>query len=100
MTVCGSCSENSLRGLTPISRRLWLIERAVKKKTLTIMVGFRYSRIPIWTEPHQKPSAILGDPAYSFSARRGNLHGYGIIQEVARNSDGHYRLGPGTLYDN
>ena len=30
----------------------------------------------------------------------GNLHGYGIIQEVARNSDGHYRLGSGTLYDN
>jgi DNA-binding PadR family transcriptional regulator len=30
----------------------------------------------------------------------GNLHGYGIIQEVARNSGGHYRLGPGTLYDN
>ncbi len=30
----------------------------------------------------------------------GNLHGYGIIQEVARNTDGHYRLGPGTLYDN
>ena len=30
----------------------------------------------------------------------GNLHGYGIIKEVARISDGHYRLGPGTLYDN
>jgi DNA-binding PadR family transcriptional regulator len=30
----------------------------------------------------------------------GDLHGYGIIQEVARNSDGHYKLGPGTLYDN
>jgi DNA-binding PadR family transcriptional regulator len=30
----------------------------------------------------------------------GNLHGYGIIKEVASNSDGHYRLGPGTLYDN
>jgi DNA-binding PadR family transcriptional regulator len=30
----------------------------------------------------------------------GNLHGYGIIQEVARNTDGRYRLGPGTLYDN
>ena len=30
----------------------------------------------------------------------GNLHGYGIIKEVVRNSDGHYRLGPGTLYDN
>ena len=30
----------------------------------------------------------------------GDLHGYGIIKEVARNSDGHYTLGPGTLYDN
>ena len=28
------------------------------------------------------------------------LHGYGIMQEVARQSDGHYKLGPGTLYDN
>ncbi len=28
------------------------------------------------------------------------LHGYGIIQEVARHSEGHYRIGPGTLYDN
>jgi DNA-binding PadR family transcriptional regulator len=30
----------------------------------------------------------------------GDLHGYGIIKEVARNSDGHYTMGPGTLYDN
>jgi DNA-binding PadR family transcriptional regulator len=30
----------------------------------------------------------------------GDLHGYGIIQEVVGHSDGHYRLGPGTLYDN
>ena len=29
-----------------------------------------------------------------------NLHGYGIMQEVARQSDGRYKLGPGTLYDN
>jgi DNA-binding PadR family transcriptional regulator len=29
-----------------------------------------------------------------------HLHGYGIMQEVARQSDGQYRLGPGTLYDN
>jgi DNA-binding PadR family transcriptional regulator len=27
-------------------------------------------------------------------------HGYGIIQEVARYSEGRYRVGPGTLYDN
>jgi len=27
-------------------------------------------------------------------------HGYGIMQEVARQSEGTYKLGPGTLYDN
>ena len=29
-----------------------------------------------------------------------DLHGYGIMQEVARQSQGSYRIGPGTLYDN
>jgi DNA-binding PadR family transcriptional regulator len=29
-----------------------------------------------------------------------DLHGYGIMLEVARQSEGHYKLGPGTLYDN
>lgn len=29
-----------------------------------------------------------------------DLHGYAIMQEVARQSEGKYRLGPGTLYDN
>jgi DNA-binding PadR family transcriptional regulator len=28
------------------------------------------------------------------------MHGYGIMQEVLRQSDGRYNLGPGTLYDN
>src|SRR6266567_3396049 len=27
-------------------------------------------------------------------------HGYGIMQEVALQSDGQYKIGPGTLYDN
>ena len=27
-------------------------------------------------------------------------HGYGIMREVARQSDERYKLGPGTLYDN
>jgi len=27
-------------------------------------------------------------------------HGYGIMQETARQSNGRYKLGPGTLYDN
>lgn len=30
----------------------------------------------------------------------GDIHGYAIMQEIARQSDGHYKLGPGTLYDN
>jgi DNA-binding PadR family transcriptional regulator len=30
----------------------------------------------------------------------GDLHGYAIMQEVARQSEGKYKLGPGTLYDN
>jgi DNA-binding PadR family transcriptional regulator len=29
-----------------------------------------------------------------------DLHGYGIMQEVAKQSEGRYKLGPGTLYDN
>jgi DNA-binding PadR family transcriptional regulator len=29
-----------------------------------------------------------------------DLHGYGITQEIARQSRGIYKLGPGTLYDN
>lgn len=30
----------------------------------------------------------------------GDLHGYGIMLEVARQSGGSYKIGPGTLYDN
>jgi DNA-binding PadR family transcriptional regulator len=29
-----------------------------------------------------------------------DLHGYGIMQEIARQSEGRVRIGPGTLYDN
>ena len=29
-----------------------------------------------------------------------DLHGYGIMQEVERHSEGRYKIGPGTLYDN
>jgi DNA-binding PadR family transcriptional regulator len=28
------------------------------------------------------------------------MHGYAIMQEVQRQSEGKYRMGPGTLYDN
>jgi DNA-binding PadR family transcriptional regulator len=29
-----------------------------------------------------------------------DLHGYGIMQEIERQSEGIYKVGPGTLYDN
>jgi hypothetical protein len=29
-----------------------------------------------------------------------DMHGYGIMQEIARQSAGQYKIGPGTLYDN
>ena len=29
-----------------------------------------------------------------------DLHGYAIMQEIARQSGGQYKIGPGTLYDN
>jgi DNA-binding PadR family transcriptional regulator len=34
------------------------------------------------------------------SLAREDLHGYAIMQEIARQSEGIYKLGPGTLYDN
>ena len=34
------------------------------------------------------------------SLAREELHGYAIMQEVQRQSEGKYKLGPGTLYDN
>jgi DNA-binding PadR family transcriptional regulator len=30
----------------------------------------------------------------------GEMHGYAIMQDVLRQSEGLYKLGPGTLYDN
>jgi DNA-binding PadR family transcriptional regulator len=29
-----------------------------------------------------------------------DLHGYAIMQEISRQTEGEYTLGPGTLYDN
>ncbi len=49
----------------------------------------------------EKPSPLSTATLHILLALAGgDLHGYGIIQEVAHHSDGHYRMGPGTLYDN
>jgi DNA-binding PadR family transcriptional regulator len=51
-------------------------------------------------EPTKSPPLSSATLHILLALAGGNLHGYGIIKEVTRNSDGHYRLGPGTLYDN
>jgi DNA-binding PadR family transcriptional regulator len=51
-------------------------------------------------EPAKSPPLSSATLHILLALAGGNLHGYGIIKEVTRNSDGHYRLGPGTLYDN
>jgi DNA-binding PadR family transcriptional regulator len=52
----------------------------------------------------EDPSAFLPlSPAtlhILLSLAADDLHGYAIMQEVARQSEGRYKLGPGTLYDN
>ena len=66
------------------------------------------SRIPIYWIPSMSMSDKLSDflplsPAilHILTALAGeDLHGYGIMREVTRQSDGQYNLGPGTLYDN
>ena len=52
------------------------------------------------SEPAKSPPLSSATLHILLALAGGNLHGYGIMKEVTRNSDGHYRLGPGTLYDN
>jgi DNA-binding PadR family transcriptional regulator len=35
-----------------------------------------------------------------FALAATDRHGYGIMQEIGRQSEGRYKIGPGTLYDN
>jgi DNA-binding PadR family transcriptional regulator len=49
-----------------------------------------------------KPKAALSPTVVHIllALAREDLHGYGITTEVARQSNGQYKMGPGTLYDN
>jgi DNA-binding PadR family transcriptional regulator len=77
-------------------------EKTGKEKTgLTISLGFRYNDIRIMTsnlEQHLPLSPATLHILLSLSGE--DLHGYGIMQEITRQSQGKYNLGPGTLYDN
>lgn len=48
-----------------------------------------------------KPSPLSTAAQYILVALASeDLHGYGIVQEISRQTQNTYRIGPGTLYDN
>ena len=53
-------------------------------------------------KPKPDPESLLPLPASVFhilvALANGELHGYGIMKEVAARTEGKVRLGPGTLY--
>ena len=50
------------------------------------------------TQPSGAPALTPAMHHILLSLLRGDLHGYAIMQEVERLTDGDMRLGPGTLY--
>jgi len=52
-------------------------------------------------KPESSASPLSTASQYILLALAGrDLHGYGIIQEIAQLTGDSYRVGPGTLYDN
>jgi DNA-binding PadR family transcriptional regulator len=51
-------------------------------------------------DPHQHLPLSPATLHVLLALSGGELHGYGIMLEVARQSGGQYKIGPGTLYDN
>lgn len=67
---------------------------------LTNIVGIRYSRNPTMQSDSLSPPLSAATLHILLALADEDLHGYGIIQKAARQSQKRYRLGPGTLYDN
>jgi DNA-binding PadR family transcriptional regulator len=68
---------------------------------LTEMVDSRYSRISTMARDLKPKTALSPAVLHILLAlAREDLHGYGITTEIARQSNGQYKMGPGTLYDN
>ena len=67
---------------------------------MTRLVGIRHSRIPTKMNDSRNPPLSAATLHILLALADEDLHGYGIIQKAARQSQKQYRLGPGTLYDN
>ena len=78
-----------------------LLDANSERIVLDSIVGKRYSRISTMKlDADNSPPLSPATLHILLALSGGDLHGYGIIQEVARHSEGRYKLGPGTLYDN
>src|ERR1017187_3015253 len=62
--------------------------------------GFRYNKIRMIDDITPFLPLSPASLHILLSLAPEDRHGYGIMQEVARQSEGQYKLGPGTLYDN
>jgi len=51
-------------------------------------------------EPKTSPPLSTAAQYILLALASEDLHGYGIIQQIASQTQGSYRVGPGTLYDN
>lgn len=69
--------------------------------TVDNALGIRYNEIRIMSEDLSPFLPLSPATLHILLSLAGeDRHGYGIMQEVARQSEGQYKLGPGTLYDN
>ena len=51
-------------------------------------------------EPKTSPPLSTAAQYILLALASEDLHGYGIIQQIVSQTQGSYRVGPGTLYDN
>ena len=68
---------------------------------LDTILGFRYNKVRAMKDDFTAFLPLAPAALHILLSLAGTKrHGYGIMQEVARQSEGKYKLGPGTLYDN
>jgi DNA-binding PadR family transcriptional regulator len=111
-TACRGDSERDpqfLLSQSPESHAQHTTQRVIRQAADNVIIKKQVdndSRIPIYRNPTMEedfdqflplsPAALHILMALVSEDR----HGYGIMREVARQCDGRYKLGPGTLYDN
>ena len=88
------------RGVVPFGKNS-ATPAPTKLIIVDISLGIRYINIRSMKENLSESLPLSPATLHILLALAGeDLHGYGIMQEVLRQSEGQYKLGPGTLYDN